>query len=84
MAYENKIQKLRIYCVTFYFSHKQKIKTKNLNSVACSPQANYTDRAAAACWRSQCQPLRIEGVAWSAQRIPAAVNLSFQDRTKRK
>jgi hypothetical protein len=22
------------------------------NSVACSPQANYTDRAAAACWRS--------------------------------
>jgi hypothetical protein len=27
------------------------IKLK-LNSVACSPQANYTDRAAAACWRS--------------------------------
>jgi hypothetical protein len=26
-------------------------KTK-LNSVACSPQANYTDRAAAACQRS--------------------------------
>jgi hypothetical protein len=24
-------------------------KTKKLNSVACSPQANYTDRAAAAC-----------------------------------
>jgi hypothetical protein len=22
------------------------------NSVACSPQANYTDRVAAACWRS--------------------------------
>jgi hypothetical protein len=22
---------------------------KNLNAVACSPQANYTDRAAAAC-----------------------------------
>jgi hypothetical protein len=28
-----------------------KTKTK-LNSVACSPQANYTDRAAAACRRS--------------------------------
>jgi hypothetical protein len=27
-------------------------KTKKLNSVACNPQANYTDRAAAACWRS--------------------------------
>jgi hypothetical protein len=26
--------------------------------------------------------LRIEGVAWSAQRIPAAVNLSFQDRSR--
>jgi hypothetical protein len=24
-------------------------KLKKLNSVACSPQANYTDRAAAAC-----------------------------------
>jgi hypothetical protein len=22
------------------------------NSVACNPQANYTDRPAAACWRS--------------------------------
>jgi hypothetical protein len=28
-----------------------RIKLK-LNSVACSPQANYTDRAAAACQRS--------------------------------
>jgi hypothetical protein len=26
-----------------------KLKTKKLNSVACSPQANYSDRAAAAC-----------------------------------
>jgi hypothetical protein len=31
-----------------------------------SPQAKYTDRATAACRRSQCQPLRVEGVAWSA------------------
>jgi hypothetical protein len=43
---------------------------KKLNSVAFSPQANYTDRENAACWRSYCQLLRIEGVAWSAQRIP--------------
>jgi hypothetical protein len=57
-------------------------KKKKLNSVACSPQANYIDRAAAACQRSYCQLLRIEGVTWSAQRIPAAVNLSFQDRSR--
>jgi hypothetical protein len=43
-------------------------------------QGNYTDRATAACRRSQCQPLRVEGVAWSAQRIPTAVNLGFLDR----
>jgi hypothetical protein len=43
-----------------------------------SPQANYTDRAIAACWRSR-QPLRVESVAWSAQRIPMAVNLGFLD-----
>jgi hypothetical protein len=29
-----------------------------------SPRANYTDRAAAACRRSDCQPLRIEGATW--------------------
>jgi hypothetical protein len=44
-----------------------------------SPQANYTDRATAACWRSWCQLLRIEGVAWSEQQIPTAVNLGFLD-----
>jgi hypothetical protein len=46
-------------------------------SVAFSPQANYTDRATAACRRSKCQLLRIEGVAWSAQRIPPVVNSVF-------
>jgi hypothetical protein len=44
-----------------------------------SPQANYTDRATAACRRS-CQSMRVDGVAWSAQRIPTAVNLGFLDR----
>jgi hypothetical protein len=43
-----------------------------------SLQANYTDRATAACRRSL-QPLRVEGVAWSAQRIPTAVNFGFLD-----
>jgi hypothetical protein len=29
-----------------------------------------------------CQLLRIEGVAWSAQRIPTAVNFGFLDRSR--
>jgi hypothetical protein len=45
-----------------------------------TPQMNYTDRATAACHRSYCQFLRVEGVAWSAQQIPTAVNLGFLDR----
>jgi hypothetical protein len=47
-----------------------------------SPQANYTDRATAACRQSYYQTLRIEGVAWAAQRIPTAVNLGFLDRSR--
>jgi hypothetical protein len=31
-----------------------------------SPRANYTDRATAACRRSDCQLLRIKGATWSA------------------
>jgi hypothetical protein len=38
-----------------------------------SPQANYTDRATAACRRSWCQLLLIEGATCSAWRIPTAV-----------
>jgi hypothetical protein len=38
-----------------------------------SPRANYTDRATAACRRSDCQLLRIEGATWSAWRITTAV-----------
>jgi hypothetical protein len=46
-----------------------------------SPQANYTVRATAACQRSSCQLLGVEGVARSGQRIPTAVNLGFLDRS---
>jgi hypothetical protein len=38
-----------------------------------SPQANYTDRATAACQWSDCQLVRIEGATWSAWRIPPAI-----------
>jgi hypothetical protein len=41
----------------------KKLKTK-LHGL--SPRANYTDRATAACRRSDCQLLRIEGATWSA------------------
>jgi hypothetical protein len=56
------------------------IKQKKLRGL--SPQANYTDRATAACRRSYCQLLRLEGVAWSAQRIPTAVFSVILDRSR--
>jgi hypothetical protein len=42
-----------------------------------SPRANYTDRATAACRRSWCQRLRIEGATWSVWRIPTAVRSRY-------
>jgi hypothetical protein len=33
-------------------SAKNKTKRKQKNSVACGPQANYTDEATATCWRN--------------------------------
>jgi hypothetical protein len=43
-------------------------KTNKLHGL--SPRANYTDRAIAACRRSDCQLVRIENATWSAWRIP--------------
>jgi hypothetical protein len=54
-----------IWKVWFY------VQTNKLHGL--SPRANYTDRATAACRRSGCQLLRIEGATWSAWRIPTAV-----------
>jgi hypothetical protein len=42
---------------------KKKTKTK-LHGL--SPRANYTNRATAACQRSDCQILWVEGATWSA------------------
>jgi hypothetical protein len=47
---------------------KQKQET---GSAACSPQANYTDRAAGTCRRTFAR----RGVGWSAQRVPKAVGV---------
>jgi hypothetical protein len=46
-------------------------KTNKLHGL--SPRANYTDRATAACRRSECQLLQIKGATWSAWCIPTAV-----------
>jgi hypothetical protein len=49
-------------------------RSKQTNKLhGLSPQANYTDQATAAYWKSWCQLLQIQGVAWSVQQIPTAV-----------
>jgi hypothetical protein len=61
-----------LYCKhTLAFEVLQTLLKKKLHGL--SPRANYTDRATAACRRSDCQRLRIEGATWSALRIPTAV-----------
>jgi hypothetical protein len=49
---------------------------KKLNSVAIVRKRTIPTE------RSECQLLRVEGVVWSAQRIPTAVNLGFLDRSR--
>jgi hypothetical protein len=53
--------------------HHNLLHTKKTKLHGLSRRANYTDRANAACRRSDCQLLRIEGATWSAWRIPTAV-----------
>jgi hypothetical protein len=65
--------------VNFPVFRRSKLK---LNSVAFSPQANYIDRATAACWRSVCQLLQIERV-WRGQRNGSPRPLiRFSDRSR--
>jgi hypothetical protein len=44
-------------------------------AVTCYPET-------AACWRSLVPTFRIEGVTWSAQRIPTAKNFGFLGRSR--
>jgi hypothetical protein len=53
----------------FYWIHIH--MTNKLHGL--SPRANYTDRATAACQRSDCQLSRMKGATWSAWRIPPVV-----------
>jgi hypothetical protein len=50
--------------VAFYLTWSVLFIKKKLHGL--SPRANYTDRATAACRRSECQLLRIECATWSA------------------
>jgi hypothetical protein len=52
-----------VFCDKVRSIKEQKNKTK-LHGL--SPRANYTDRAHAACRRSECQLLRIQSATWSA------------------
>jgi hypothetical protein len=63
----------------FVILWRYKTKTK-LHGL--SPRANYTDRATAACRRSDCQLARIEGATWSAWWIPPAAFLGFLGRSR--
>jgi hypothetical protein len=60
------LQPIHALCWSYNIEHRKKLH-------GLSPQANYTDRATAACRRSDCQLLRIQCATWSAWRIPTAV-----------
>jgi hypothetical protein len=63
-----RFSRIAVVCISF------KTKLRSL-----SPKTNYTDLAD--CCISKLVPnLLIEGVAWSAQPLPTAVNLNFLDR----
>jgi hypothetical protein len=62
-----------LHYTDLHLSHIWLLKLKKTKLHGLSPRANYTDRATAACQRSDCQLLRIEGATWSARRIPTAV-----------
>jgi hypothetical protein len=53
-----------VKCLLYAAYYTLHIKQNKLHGL--SPQANYTDRVTAACRRSDCQLLRLEGATWSA------------------
>jgi hypothetical protein len=57
-----------------------KVREKNLHGL--SPRANYTDRATAACWRSDCQLLRDRGCHVVSLTDPYGHILRFLDRSR--
>jgi hypothetical protein len=59
---------------------QQTLKKKKLHGL--SPQANYTDRATAACRGSNCQLLRIQGSHVVSVTDPYGRILGFLDRSR--
>jgi hypothetical protein len=57
-------------------------KAKKTKLRGLSPQANYYRPSDRRLTAKLVPPLRVEGVAWSAQRIPTAVNLGFLTRSR--
>jgi hypothetical protein len=67
---------------TLWYVNTHSLNLTKLNSLAFSSQGNYTDWTSDRRLSAKLVPtLRIEGVAWSAQRIPTAVGLGFLDRS---
>jgi hypothetical protein len=57
--------------------------TKQTNSLAFSPQANYTDRATNTCWRNLVPTSADRGVLHGQRGVShTVVNLSFLDRDR--
>jgi hypothetical protein len=63
---------ITVHHTTPFPTKKQTNKLRGLG-----PRANYTDRATSSSWRSSCQLLQKESVAWSEQRIPMVVISDF-------
>jgi hypothetical protein len=64
---------------------KRKIRYKSveINSVAFSPQANYTDWATATCWPNLVPTFVDRGVSRGHRGgSPTAINLSFLDQSR--
>jgi hypothetical protein len=50
--FDNTYQKWELFLLKLFRQQKRAMSKNKLNSVAFNPQANYTDRATAACRRS--------------------------------
>jgi hypothetical protein len=70
--------KLNLHSLVHLNGVKTKQKTNKLRGL--NPQANYTDRATAAC-RRKCQLLRMEGVNVVGATDPHGRILGFLDRS---
>jgi hypothetical protein len=68
------------YMQTFFLILRVEYKKLKLHGL--SPRATYTDRATAACRRSDCQLVLIEGATWSAVTDPFGRILGFLDRSR--